>query len=92
MADVPDPAEQLRSGDRPDPVVVDRPAGPWALLLLVPLVCLVTPLFNRDGPRVIGLPVFYWAQFLAVPLGVLCTIVVLRRTSPASWGPRRSSR
>lgn len=92
MADAPDPAEQLRPADRPEPAVGDRPAGPWALLLLLPLVCLVTPLFNRDGPRVVGLPVFYWAQFFAVPLGVLCTIVVLRRTSPASPGTRRSSR
>lgn len=91
MADAPDPTDQLPAGSH-DPSVVDRAAGPWALLLLLPLVCLVTPLFNRDGPRVIGLPVFYWAQFLAVPLGVLCTLVVLRRTSPERRGPGGSSR
>lgn len=92
MADAPDPTGKPPSGDRPTPAGGDRPAGRWALVLLLPLVCLATPVFNRDGPRVFGLPVFYWAQFLAVPLGVLCTIVVLRRTSPGRTSPGRAPR
>lgn len=76
MADAPDPSPHSTPT-----VVTDRPAGAWGLLLLLPLACLVTPLCNRDSPRVFGLPVFDWAQFLALPLGVLCTVVVLRKTS-----------
>ncbi|MGH3767517.1 MAG: DUF3311 domain-containing protein [Pseudonocardiaceae bacterium] len=52
----------------------------WNLLLLVPLVALVTPLFNRDEPRVFGFPFFYWMQFLFIPLGVVCVAVVYVRT------------
>ena len=76
--DTADPGD-VPGADRPA-LVTDRPAGAWGLLLLLPLLCLVTPLFNTDEPRFLGLPAFYWAQFLAVPLGVVCTLVVLRRT------------
>ena len=48
----------------------------WRVLLLVPLLVLVTPLYNSDQPRVWGVPLFYWAQFLFVPLGVICVAVV----------------
>ena len=48
----------------------------WKVLLLVPLLVLVTPLYNSDEPRVGGFPVFYWVQFLFVPLGVICVAVV----------------
>ncbi|MGB9279700.1 MAG: DUF3311 domain-containing protein [Pseudonocardiaceae bacterium] len=48
----------------------------WKVLLLVPLLALVTPLFNSDEPRVWGFPAFYWGQFLFVPLGVICVAVV----------------
>ena len=46
------------------------------LLLLVPLICLVTPLFNMDQPRLGGLPFFYWFQFAIIPVGVACTVAV----------------
>ncbi|SDP79061.1 Protein of unknown function [Actinopolyspora xinjiangensis] len=52
--------------------------SPWNLLLLVPLLMLVTPLWNHDEPRLFGLPMFYWAQFLFVPLGVVCVGLVVR--------------
>jgi hypothetical protein len=48
----------------------------WNLLLLVPLVALITPLYNSDEPQVLGFPLFYWVQFLFVPLGVICVAVV----------------
>jgi hypothetical protein len=48
----------------------------WRLWLLVPLLVLMTPLYNSDEPRVLGFPLFYWVQFLFVPLGVICVAVV----------------
>jgi hypothetical protein len=48
----------------------------WRVLLLVPLLVLVTSLYNSDEPRVLGFPLFYWVQFLFVPLGVICVAVV----------------
>jgi hypothetical protein len=56
-----------------------RPAPRWSswnLLLLVPLLVLVTPLYNTDKPRLFGFPSFYWLQFLFIPLGVVCVAVV----------------
>lgn len=52
----------------------------WNLVLLVPLLVLITPLFNRDEPRLFGFPYFYWQQFLFIPLGVACVAVVYRKT------------
>lgn len=52
----------------------------WNLLLFVPLVALVTPLYNADEPRLFGFPCFYWQQFLFIPLGVFCVAVVYRKT------------
>jgi hypothetical protein len=56
----------------------------WNLLLLIPLLMLVTPWFNHDGPRFIGIPFFYWFQFLFVPVGVICVWIVhvMTRTEP----------
>ena len=66
----------------------DKPGGrasglvfnPWNLLLLVPFIVLLTPLYNHDTPTLFGMPFFYWFQFLVIPVGVLCTIVVYRMT------------
>lgn len=52
----------------------------WNLLLLVPLLILVTPLFNHVEPRLFGVPFFYWAQLGWVAVGVLCVLVVYLRT------------
>lgn len=62
------------------------PAGPaikksaWNLLLLVPLVVLVTPLYNRTSPELFGLPMYYWFQFACVPLGVVAVAIVFVKT------------
>lgn len=61
----------------------------WKVLLLVPLLVLVTPLYNSDEPRVLGFPVFYWVQFLFVPLGVICVAVVYYKTPDHKAGDRR---
>lgn len=58
-------------------------------MLLVPLLVLVTPLFNRDEPRLFGFPLFYWLQFLFIPLGVLCVAAVYYKTSDLKTGDRR---
>ena len=50
------------------------------LLLLVPLLVLVTPVFNFDEPRMFGFPLFYWVQFLFIPVGVACVAVVYLKT------------
>lgn len=52
----------------------------WNLLLLVPLLGLVTPLYNSVEPRLFGFPFFYWLQFLSIPLGVLCVALVYVKT------------
>ena len=52
----------------------------WNLLLLLPLLVLVTPLYNGDKPRLLGFPLFYWLQFLFIPLGVVCVAVVYVKT------------
>jgi Protein of unknown function (DUF3311) len=52
----------------------------WNLLLLVPLLVLVTPLYNSDRPRLFGFPFFYWVQFLFILLGVICVAVVYVKT------------
>jgi hypothetical protein len=44
--------------------------NPWNLLLLLPVLMLVTPWFNRLTPRIGGLPFFYWYQFAFVLVGV----------------------
>ncbi|HEY0451716.1 DUF3311 domain-containing protein [Actinophytocola sp.] len=54
--------------------------NPWNLLLLIPFVILITPLYNKRSPELFGLPFFYWFQFAVIPVGVLCTIVVYRMT------------
>ena len=54
--------------------------SPWNLLLLIPLLMLVTPWFNRTDPRLGGLPFFYWYQFLFVIVGVGCVWIVYGAT------------
>ncbi|PPK67996.1 DUF3311 domain-containing protein [Actinokineospora auranticolor] len=61
--------------------------SPWNLLLLVPLVLLVTPIFNRAGPALFGLPFFYWFQLAGVALGVLATVTVYLKTRDKPTNP-----
>jgi uncharacterized protein DUF3311 len=62
--------------------------SPWNLLLIIPLLILVTPLFNFDGPRLFGMPFFYWFQLAFVVVGVLCTGIVYwaTRKKPGNTG------
>jgi hypothetical protein len=69
----------------------DKPGGrgsglvfnPWNLVLLIPFIVLLTPLYNSQSPELFGMPFFYWFQFLVIPIGVLCTITVYRMTKKA---------
>jgi len=54
--------------------------SPWNLLLLLPFIVLLTPIYNRESPALFGMPFFYWFQFAVIILGVLCTITVYRMT------------
>ena len=75
----------------------DRRTGPrfnaWNLLLLIPLLMLITPWFNHDGPRFLGLPFLYWAQFAFVLVGVASVAVVhvMTRRVNGAHGPDRLS-
>jgi hypothetical protein len=57
-----------------------RSFNPWHLLLLLPLLMLVVPWFNRATPRIAGLPFFYWYQFGFVVVGVACVWIVYLAT------------
>jgi hypothetical protein len=55
-----------------------RDGGSGSLLLLVPLLVLITPMYNRDAPRLVGFPLFYWLPALLIPLSVVCVALVSR--------------
>lgn len=63
----------------------------WNLLLIVPLLWLLTPVFNREGPALFGMPFFYWFQFAGIAAGVACTSVVYLKTKdePVITAPDR---
>jgi hypothetical protein len=67
--------------------------SPWNLLLLVPLLILVTPLYNFDRPRLLGMPFFYWFQLAFVAVGVVCVgiVYVTTRKVGTNAGPDRLS-
>lgn len=64
----------------------ERPRQPslrwnrWNLMLLVPLLLLLTPLFNRIDPKLFGMPFYYWFQLFGIFLGVGATTLVYRMT------------
>jgi hypothetical protein len=63
-----------------------RPTGrlnvrPINLLLLIPLIGTLPPMFyNSDSPRIGGMPFFYWYQLLWIPVSVAITYIVYRAT------------
>lgn len=61
--------------------------SPWNLLLAVPLLWLITPLYNRIGPELFGMPFYYWFQFVGIPVGVLCTTLVFLNTKDEPTKP-----
>ncbi|MCD2192977.1 DUF3311 domain-containing protein [Actinomycetospora endophytica] len=72
----PDPSATSAAATDPAPAAPAFRFRAWNLLLLVPLISLITPLFNTTEPRLAGLPFFYWFQMAVIPLGILCTLAV----------------
>lgn len=72
----PDPSATSVAATDPEPAAPTFRFRAWNLLLLVPLISLITPLFNINEPRLGGLPFFYWFQMAVIPLGILCTLAV----------------
>ena len=52
----------------------------WNLLLLIPLLWLITPLYNHTGPSFIGMPFFYWFQLTGIFVAAICTTIVYLKT------------
>ncbi|WP_298213881.1 DUF3311 domain-containing protein [Acidocella sp.] len=48
------------------------------LLLLVMVLALIVPFFNRVEPSLFGFPFFYWYQIIIVPVGSLLIYFVYR--------------
>ena len=67
--------------------------NPWNLLLIVPFVVLLTPIYNSTSPGLFGMPFFYWFQFLMVGVGVLSTWIVymMTRDKPTVDAPDKLS-
>ena len=77
----PSPPESVASApaattDRPHTGWTDLRPRAWNLLLLVPLVVCLPPLFNSAEPRLGGMPFFYWFQLAIIPIGIVCTVTV----------------
>ncbi len=53
--------------------------SPWRVLLLVVFViALAVPIFNRTGPALFGFPFFYWYQLACVPVASILIFIVFR--------------
>jgi uncharacterized membrane protein len=48
------------------------------LLLLVFVIALAVPVFNKTAPALFGFPFFYWYQIAAVPVCSLLIFIVFR--------------
>lgn len=70
----PSPAEPTT--DRPRTGWTALRPRAWNLLLLVPLIACIPPLFNTAEPRLGGMPFFYWFQLAIIPIGIVCTVTV----------------
>lgn len=57
--------------------------GGWILLLLlIPLLVLYVPLYNRIEPQLFGFPFFYWFQLAWIFVSMAITALVYYGTEP----------
>ena len=56
--------------------------GPILLLLLVPMLVLYVPLYNRIEPTLFGFPFFYWFQLAWIFASMIITAFVYYATEP----------
>jgi hypothetical protein len=68
----------------PEPARLRWKAG--NLLLIVPFLGLVTPLFNRTDPVLFGWPFFYWGYLVAVFIGCALIAAMVRLTRDREAG------
>jgi hypothetical protein len=52
----------------------------WNLLLLIPLLWLITPIYNHTDPTLFGMPFFYWFLIAGIPVAAICTSIVYVKT------------
>ncbi len=53
--------------------------SPWRVLLLVVFViALAVPFFNKIGPTLFGFPFFYWYQLVCVPVASILIFIVFK--------------
>jgi Protein of unknown function (DUF3311) len=62
---------------RPHPSTAQRVLV-YGLLLVLAVVGLWVPLYNRTGPSAFGIPFFYWFQILWIVVGALVTGLAYR--------------
>jgi hypothetical protein len=48
------------------------------IFLVIFVINLAVPFYNRTGPTLLGFPFFYWYQMVAVPVSSLLIYVVFR--------------
>ena len=65
----------------------ERNGGGWMLLfLLIPMLVVDVPLYNRIEPELFGFPFFYWFQLLWIFVSMGVTAFVYYGTEPRSEG------
>jgi Protein of unknown function (DUF3311) len=57
-----------------------RADGQWRILLAVPFVALLLPIYVRAEPSVAGIPFFYCYQIAFVPISAALTWIVYLKT------------
>lgn len=50
----------------------------YSLLLVVIVIALWVPLYNRTEPTLAGIPFFYWFQFAWIAVSAVCTALAYR--------------
>ena len=56
--------------------------GPILLLLLIPMLVLYVPFYNKIEPTLFGFPFFYWFQLSWIFASMIITAVVYYGTEP----------
>ena len=56
--------------------------GPILLLLLIPMLVLYVPFYNKIEPTLFGFPFFYWFQLGWIFASMIITAVVYYGTEP----------
>jgi uncharacterized protein DUF3311 len=75
------PADPRADGPRASAARVERSdRSRWNWLLLLPLLVLLPPLYNKATPTLFDIPFFYWFQLAWILVGVTCTAIVYRKT------------